>query len=469
MKQIPILGVGLQSKSSNVTAQSRINCYMDNSDDKNLIVAIGTPGLSLNKEFGSGSIIRALHVNGDKLYLVVDGNAYSAVEIAGVITTTLLGSVHYSTGYAEIDSNGLQIIITDNGKFVFTYTIASNTYAAMTDVDFPFAAVPQYQSVCFLDSFILANKPGTPRIQWSTSFDATAWDAADIATSESHPDNAIRTVAQGGYAYVFGTESIEFFSSDITGFSVIKGLTLSHGLSAVLSVSKVSEGVICLTSNRNGTSQISIVSPGNITKVSTSDIDSIINDYANISDATAFSYVLNGHEFYQINFTSGDQSWLYDLNMKLWSQLKSAKGRHFAEHGAKLNNHFYVSDYRNNGRLYLLDESINNDNGELIEFELTSKHIFDNLEKVSIKSLQIDAETGLLPDTGLYQNSQMIVGVSKDNGKTFSESFVSMGFPGEHKTRCRKNRLGMAPDWGFRIRITDRIKRVVLGAYIDLN
>jgi hypothetical protein len=475
MKPIPILGVGLQSKSSNITAQSRVNCYMDSSDDKNTVVAIGRPGLKLNIAFVDGVLIRAMHIAQGQLWLVADKNVYvveslpSAVEIPGIIAATFKGSLHFSDGYVEIDDNGLEVIITDNGQYIYTYNLSTSVFTLVTDVDYPYSATRAYQSVCFLDSYILANKPGTAQVQWSSSYDARTWDALDVASAESHPDKVIRVVAQGGYAYVFGTDSVEFWSSDVSGFSAIKGLTLSNGLAAIKSVAKMSDGIGCLTANPNGTSQVSIVRPGNITKISTTDLDSIINDYPDISDATGFSFVLNGHEFYQINFLSGNQSWFYDLTMGIWSEIRSESGRYIGEYAAKLNNRTYVSDYRDNGRIYYLDETINTDNGEEIEFELTSKHVFNGLEKVSIGALQVDAETGILPDDGTYQNSQIMIGISKDNGKTFRESFVSMGYPGEVNTRCRKNRLGMARDWVFKIRITDKIKRVVLGAYVELN
>lgn len=463
---------------------------MDNSDDKNTVVAIGRPGLKINYEFdmsvypglpagvqglppiyflATSPVTRAMYVVNDDLYVVSHSTVWKAsLNSSGNLIFSFVGSLHFNTGPCEIESNGFQVIITDNGKYIFIYTLATSTFAAMTDADYPYATTESYQSVCFLDSYILANKPGTPQFQWSASYDATSWDALDIATAESNPDKIVRIVTNAGYAYIFGTNSTEFFSTDFNGLSVIKGLTVSVGLAAVQSVSKVASGIMCLTTITNGVSQVSLVTPGQITKVSTNDLDTIINAYPDITDATGFSYVMNGHEFYQINFTAANKSWLYDLTMGLWSQVKSDNGRHFSEISAKFLNKTFTSDYRN-GKIYFLDETINNDDGDLIEFELTSKHIFNGLEKVSIKSLQIDAETGLYPDTGNHEDSQMMISVSKDNGKSFVESFVSMGFPGETKKRCRKNRLGMARDWVFKIKITDRIKRVVLGAYVEIN
>ncbi len=474
MKPIPILGIGLQSKSSNVTSQSRVNCYMDNSDDKNTVVAIGRPGLRSNINFGAGAKIRAMHIMASTgvLWIIVDDILYSAVEIAGTISSTYRGTIHYNHGFAEIDDNGLQIIITDNGQYIYTYTLATSTFAAMTDVDFPYSSTldfPNYQSVVYLDSYIIANKPYTNQFQWSASYNATAWDALDIVSAESNPDNIVRIISQGGYAYVFGTDSTEFFNTDSTGLSVIKGLTISAGLAAIQSVAKVADGVICLTSIKNGVSQISLVTPGRITKVSTNDLDTIINAYYDISDATGFSYVMNGHEFYQINFTIGNQSWLYDLTMGLWTQLKSGSDRHYGQRGIKLNNHIYTDDYRNNGRVYYLDDTINNDNGTSINFELTSKHIFNGLEKVSIKEIQIDAETGMLADSGGTITPDMSLLVSKDNGKTFTTSVLSMGASGDYTKRIRKNRLGVARDWVFRLIITAAVKRVILGAYVELD
>ena len=57
--------------------------------------------------------------------------------------------------------------------------------------------------------------------------------------------------------------------------------------------------------------------------------------------------------------------------------------------------------------------------------------------------------------------------VSKDGGKTWgAERWMDMGALGDYKARAKWNRLGMARNWTFRLKISDPVKRVVLGAYV---
>jgi hypothetical protein len=46
--------------------------------------------------------------------------------------------------------------------------------------------------------------------------------------------------------------------------------------------------------------------------MSNPELDSIINGYATVSDATGFSRMQGGHPFYQINFATAGASWEFD-------------------------------------------------------------------------------------------------------------------------------------------------------------
>ena len=54
----PLFGIGLQGKSSAVTAQTRINMYLEyrKEDDKTKIAAYGTAGLILTTNYGDTPI-----------------------------------------------------------------------------------------------------------------------------------------------------------------------------------------------------------------------------------------------------------------------------------------------------------------------------------------------------------------------------------------------------------------------------
>lgn len=463
MRHISILGLGTQSKSSNVTSQQRINMYLEiaTDGDKNTVTAYGTPGLVQHASIGA-SPTRGMHTLGNYIYVVNLGklwqvdNSGVAVEKGTLLTTT--GRV----SMADNGSVGDQIIIVD-GTYGYIYTVSSGAFAQIADADFPGA-----DTVTFNDGYFIVSKPDTGQFYLSGSYDGTAWDALDFATAESNPDNLISVVADHGELIAFGDVSTEFWTN--TGsldFPYSRsGAAVEWGLAARWSVAKFDNSLIYLAKNRMGEVQVVRLNGYLPQRVSTTDIETIINSYSGISDATGFSYLMNGHPFYQLNFTSANESWLYDGASNAWSQLKSGTGRHRAEMGTNFLLRTVVSDYEN-GKLYNLDSDAYTDDGEMIVAELVTKHVFNNMERYSISELQVDLESGVGLSSGQGEDPQIMLQVSKDGGHTWgAERWVSMGKIGEYAKRAKWNRLGQSRNWTFRLRISDPVKRVVLGAYV---
>ena len=99
---------------------------------------------------------------------------------------------------------------------------------------------------------------------------------------------------------------------------------------------------------------------------------------------------------------------------------------------------------------------------------MTSKHVFAGLEQYAIGKLQVDCETGVGLETGQGSNPQMMLQVSRDGGHTFgAEQWRDMGKLGNYRTRTQWTRLGQARDWVFRLRISDPVKRIILGVWVD--
>ena len=106
--------------------------------------------------------------------------------------------------------------------------------------------------------------------------------------------------------------------------------------------------------------------------------------------------------------------------------------------------------------------------------ELTTRHVFDE-NYVTIARLIVDMETGvgLTPDdngTNAGSNPQVMLKVSKDGGRTYAiERWASLGRIGQYLARVLFNRIGRGKDFVFKVRISDPVKRVVHGTYIDTS
>lgn len=461
---IPIFSVGQQGKSPTVTAQRHLNLYAEvvQNADKSNLVFYGTPGLTLFMSFGDTPARGGIMV-GDYVYYVHRGTFWQ-VDNAGIKTSR--GTLNTTTGRVEMAYNGSQIGIVD-GTNMYLYTVATTAFAVVSSGLFPNPI-----SITYQDSYFIACFRDDQRFQISGQYDGATWDALDYASAESNPDKLQRVIADHGEIVLCGDVSIEFWGNSGAQdfpYSNIRGATQEYGLAARWSLVKYNDSMAGLMKNRMGQVQVMMAVGHSLKKISTEEIDYLINGYSSVADATAYSYMLGGHPMYQINFPSAGRSWLYDGSTGLWSPLESglSGGRHLGETCIDYLNKPRVSDYTN-GNVYTLDANTYTDNGMAIAREIVGRHYFKDYKRQGISRLQVDFETGVGLITGQGEDPQAMLQVSKDNGHTWgNEMWTTVGRIGTYLTRAIWRRLGSGRDWLFKIRVTDPVKVVITGASID--
>lgn len=457
MAIVPLFGLGQKGKSATVTAQGHVNLYAEIQQDvdKARLVFYGTPGTTLRTSFGD-TPVRGWIAVGDLFYAVHRGTLYS-VNNAG--TKTSRGTLNTTTGRVSMAYDGAVILIVD-GTNGYTYTIASTTFAQISDGDFPNGA-----NTCdWLDGqFIVDDGSGD---QFFISPDGTNWDALDFATAESQPDGIVRVFSDNGEVLLFGETTTEPWGN-VGGqdfpFQPIKGSIIEFGLAARWSLTKYNSGIAALMKNKNGQVQVMFIRGYTPQPISTQEMDSIINGYSSVSDATAYAYMLGGHPMYQINFPTPGESWLYDASTGMWSRLQYGLngGRHRGEMALDYLNKTIIADYEN-GDIFNIDPDVYTDNGVAIASEITGKHFFNENRRVIVDELFIDMETGVGLASGQGSDPQAMLTVSRDGGRTFgNELWTTIGAVGAYTARVVWRRLGLARDWVFRVRITDPVKRVI--------
>jgi hypothetical protein len=180
--------------------------------------------------------------------------------------------------------------------------------------------------------------------------------------------------------------------------------------------------------------------------------------------------MLDGHPFFQLNFTAGAESWLYDaassiaLGMPIWSRVQSANlGRHRIDRVVPYLNRIIGTDY-SNGNVYTISHTNTLDGGETITSRLRTRHYFEDDESVNVGQVWLDIETGVGTPTGQGADPQIMFRYQKDNGSWSAELWRSMGRTGDRRKRVYWNRLGTARDWVYEWTITDPVKRAFLNA-----
>lgn len=465
----PLFGVGLHSKSPNVTANKLVNAYYEFQQvkDRTSVAIYGTPGLSLFIDQGDTPWRGLLSFPSNSLLYGVHRGTFYSINNAGTVTSR--GTISTTEGRVDICDDGTIITVVD-GSEIYTYDTSApaTPIAAVAD-----AQRPTSPNTCtFQGQRILTDEDGTGQFKGAALTDPTSWAALDFATAESNPDDLIRIINYRGTIVLFGAYSTEFWSNvGGSGFpySRILGADVEYGLAARWSVGRFGGTFAFLAKNREGQSIVAILNGyGSPTRISDFEFEDEINGYTSISDASGYGYMLGGHPMYQLNFPSEGKSWLYDGSTQYWSELRYGdKDRHRVEFGVDFINQNIVADYEN-GKLYKLESDTYTDNGENIHTILRGKHIYNQKKKLRISRLELGFEPATTTDQTL--DPVAALSMSKDGGHSWgAQVFSRMGKVGEYLTRCIWRRLGSGRDIVPEVTISEPIKKVITEATLILE
>lgn len=467
MKAIPLFGTGLKSYSQVASAQRRLNCFYDIRPDQDgsPIIVRGTPGsvlvATLPPGFNPHPIWGWRVVNG---YLFVVAGQYLFRLDQGLRPLTV-GQLPTVAGPVEMSDNGIHLGIVD-GVAGYSVTLDSLTIATIGG-SFPAGS----SSITCLDSFAVAVEPLSRSFFVSSVLDLTTagWSQPIKGTKENTSDYLIAVDALNGLLILWGSASIEFWQDLGTApnpFSRINGASQTWGLAAVRSRANIANTMIFLGQNPQGGAQVLMLQGYVPVRVSTSDIESMINDFGTLADAVAMTYLQDGHMMYQITFPSQNVSLLYDATTQFWSEVQTGlalQDRHYGQIGVAFGGKNYFAD-ATNPNIYRFDIHTNTDNGFPIKRQVCSRHIRQNGNEFGIGEVYLDMETGVGTNLGQGQDPLIVMQVSKDNGRTFGpERPKRLGRAGQYKTpRAKWDRLGSAKDFVLRWTMTDPVDFVIV-------
>lgn len=465
---IPLFGPGLRAKSPYVTAKELVNLYCEQrpAGEKASIVAYGTPGLELFADLGATPIRGGIRPSTGSVAYVVHRGTFYEVDAAG--TTTARGVIGTTSGRVSMEFNGVQVMIVD-GTAGYIYNTSTTAFAQITDGDFP--ANPT--TVTYLGLRFVVSVADSNSYYWSDVNNGLSWDALNFASAEASPDPIISVFASNGQLALLGTATTEFagISGDAdAAFTALQGSANEWGIAARWSLAKFDNTYACLMKNRMGQVMVAQLNGYLPKKISTPDIDSIINGYSTVSDASAYSYMAGGHPMYVISFPTVAKSWLYDGSTGIWSQLRSdGITRHIGEFGFSFDDQTYlVSDY-SSGRLYRLAPDVYTDNGAAIVRQLVTENIgVPGQVLISADKLRLDMEVGVGLATGAGSGPLIGLEVSRDNGQTWgAQMWKTFGAAGAYGEIVEWRRLGTARVFNFRFTVTDPVPVTFVAAALN--
>jgi hypothetical protein len=464
--KLGLVGGSYQERSLPFDAQRTVNLYPvvdETGQGKEPTALYGTPGLLIFNTCGIGPIRGLFYSTNGRLFAV---SATQLYEVSSSGVETLRGTLITDVTKITMVENTTQLIICDSTN-LYTFTYSTNTFAQVTDVDFPDAG-----TVTMLDGYTIVNKPNSGEFYISAIQNAASWDALDFATAESSPDGLVRVIALSGQLWLFGERTTEVWynSGDVDfPFSRIEGARIEVGCASPLSVLTVDNSVFWLGKSDKGQGTVYRAAGYSPQRISTFAIEYALGKISDLSDVQAYTYQRDGHLFYILTGGGLETSLAYDVSTGLWHERAYLEedgtySTHLAYTCAFAYNKHLVGD-KSNGNIYIMSPDYYDDNGREIKAMRTFTHICQEGQIFKVKEVIIDFENGV----GLSGENapQVWLRVSRDGGRTWgNELLASIGALGSYQTQARWRRLGYTNDiLTFQVSISDPVKRAICGAY----
>jgi hypothetical protein len=470
----PILGSSYVARSINAADNRMVNLFPEVIPEggKEAGFLSRCPGLKFLQTVGTGPVrgLWAHQTNGSDFYVASGQEFY---KLSGLTATpTLLGTIS-GTGPVSIADNGTQLFIACNpDSYIYNETL--NTFAQITDIDFPGAV-----TVGYLDGYFVFNEPDSQKFWVTQLFEGTQVDPLDFASSEGSPDGLVGIIVDHREVWLFGTDSVEvWYDAGLADFPLarIQGAFNEIGCVAAFSIAKLDNGLFWLGTDARGQGIVYRANGYTGQRISTHAIEYAIAQYGNISDAVAYTYQQEGHAFYVLTFPSANATWVYDVATQAWHERAGWDNGEFTRHRSNCQCNFggniIVGDYEN-GNIYVFDLDVYADNSGIQKWLRSWRAIptgQNTLKRSSQHNLQLDCEAGVGINSGQGEDPQVMLRWSDDGGHTWSnEYWQSIGKIGQYFKRCIWRRLGMTlklRDRVYEVSGTDPVKIAILGAEV---
>ncbi len=431
--------------------------------------------ISAGTAVASGAISTA--ISQDAAATLITGRSYVVSYTITRSAGSLAPSVGGVAGVArELTGSYTETIVAGATQVLaFTGSGFTGTLDNVVVKDTAFGLPVSVGTIAFLDSYFIVNQNDTGKFYISGVNDGTSWAALDFASAESSPDKLKRVIQAVGQLWLQGDDSTEIWTN--TGassfpFQRISGAKMTVGILAPATSIEVDNSLLWVGSTREGSGIVYRAQGFTPIRISTTPIELLIAKATDPANMRSFTYQQAGHLFYVITGGGLETSLVYDLTTKLWHEraYMNSEGNfetHLGCCAMRAFDKILVGD-KNVGNLYVLDQETYSDNESPLVSERVYTHLSDEDKRIRYNKLVIFLESGIGLQSGQGSDPVIDLQLSKDGARTWSDIFTaSMGKVGEYKTKVAFRRLGVAEQMTFKIRITDPVKRILIGSYLS--
>ena len=493
------------SRSVIASCQRSLNLYAEqNPEDAPVpFTYYPTPGLRALSSPPAAGRGRGVYRGSDgRLYVVVGQTLY---RVASDWSWTSLGSLYdaLTTPVSMSDNQTTLVAVDGTGN---GYTVNLNTGVFGTISDPAFYGSPR---VDFVDTFFVFAKPGTGQFYISDS-NAVTFDSLYFATKIGASDLLATTAVVHREIWLIGQRTTEIWinsGAPAFPYEIMNGAFIQSGCAAVYSIGQIGDALFWLSEDAQGGRLVLKGQGYQAQRVSTHAIETAIAGYSTVSDAVAYTYQQEGHQFYVLTFPTADKTWCLDITTGQWHERawlddEGREHRHRGVSAAYCYGENVVQDWQT-GQLYAFDLNVYTDAGAPILRRRGFPHMGNNGGRVYYTQFLADLEVGrdnnstliglpekalapdVVADTALgvdsipvflgiddgalgIEPSKIYLRYSDTRGESWSDPIADdFGATGDFYKSIHFQRLGMARDRVFELFWSSPVRTALNGAFVQ--
>lgn len=373
------------------------------------------------------------------------GNKLVTVSTSGIITE--IGTITNDNKKVVFKYSFDRLAIATAGSL---YYYNGTTLAKVTDTD-----LGTVLDLEWIDGYFMTTD-GTYLIITELA-DPTQIDPLKYGSSEADADPIKALAKIRNEIYALNRYTIEVFDNvGGTGFPFrrIEGALIDKGTVGTHANCVYMDTLAFLGSGKNESISIYIGSNSNANKVSTREIDSILEDYTEeeLSNVIMEARVFKNQQLLYIHLK--DKTLVFDgsstqqLGVPVWFILSSSIlgfNTYLARNFVFFNNQWIFGDPTTN-RLGYLDESHSNHFGEIIRWEFGTTILYNESRGAIINEMELVCLTGR---TAFGENPTIYTSYSLDGLNWSVPRFIKAGLQGQYLKRLVWRQLGMMSNFRF--------------------
>lgn len=479
-KKINLLTSSELAKSKKLSESRLVNMYLvsDTTNPTYNLCAYSFWGLKSWLDFSVEAPIRALYRQANILYAVVEKKVYKVTPLKAY---TQIGTLDTAEGHVQIVSTNNEILFKEPGAG-WVYDIAELTFSRIesTYVDSEDETVENLfqndsDTVSQLDSYGFCHVG--KQCYFSSLDNLAEWPALNFFSKEQYPDSIAAVQSFQQYIVLIGTQTTEpwYNTGDDDPFAPVSGVTLKYGTNASRSVATSSNKLLWLARGQQGKLTIIAVNEAwEVIELADKALCYVLEQYETefgTNDAEAFCFEKEGKEFYQINFPAAQKTWLIDLAENVATELQHNEDSHTYRHLARCCTPFgtsiLVGSWKS-AKILELDVDTYTNDGEMIVRKLITQLLMIDSYSIVLNRLQVDFDNAVVDQSGQGSDPAVVLRWSSDGGYTYGNAMIRYtGKVGNYLRRTLWNRLGQTRQGVFELTMTDPVRWVILGGFLE--